>query len=186
MAEPLTMPQAVGSLQLQEAMNKQAQGAQSMWTCRCHATAAGRQPGSCRDLRTSAMNIWSRHFLKLRISVQTCSSVCRLAGQCSAGMMRQWPGTRRPLQRVQRTTPAALNGRPQLFASKVPSDMPQSRLHTTAGPSHHSWGVGLESCNGPMRCIGLAEWPELRHGLVLQSAQKHGMSALPSPSLRAA
>ena len=43
------------------------------------------------------MYICRRHFLKLRISVQTCSSACRLEAQCSAGTIRQCPGTRRPL-----------------------------------------------------------------------------------------
>ena len=46
---------------------------------------------------TWAMNIWRRHFLKLRISVQTCSSTWRVLATCSAGTIRQCPGTSRPL-----------------------------------------------------------------------------------------
>ena len=43
------------------------------------------------------MNICRRHFLKLRISVQTCSSTWRVLATCSAGTIRQCPGTNRPL-----------------------------------------------------------------------------------------
>ena len=47
--------------------------------------------------QTWAMNICRRHFLKLRISVQTCSSTWRVLATCSAGTIRQCPGTKRPL-----------------------------------------------------------------------------------------
>ena len=45
------------------------------------------------------MNIWMMHFLKLRISVQMCSSTFLLLGACSMGMMQQCNGSSRPLQR---------------------------------------------------------------------------------------
>jgi hypothetical protein len=47
---------------------------------------------------TSAMYIWMMHFLKLRISVQTCSSVFLLLETCSMGTMQQCSGDSLPLQ----------------------------------------------------------------------------------------
>ena len=60
--------------------------------------------------RTCAMNICSRHFLKLRSSVQAWSSTCRALATCSLGTIRQCPGTSRPLQ----PSPATLH---ELLAS---------------------------------------------------------------------
>ena len=58
---------------------------------------------------TCAMNICNRHFLKLRISVQTCSSTWRALATCSAGTIRQCPGTRRPLRRHDRASLVSAN-----------------------------------------------------------------------------
>jgi len=52
--------------------------------------------------RACAAYICTKHFLKLRISVQTCSSACRQLDTWSMGTIKQWPGTRQPLRRRSR------------------------------------------------------------------------------------
>ena len=94
---------------------------------------------------TWAMNICRRHFLKLRISVQTCSSTWRVLATCSAGTIRQCPGTSRPLLQG-KTSSDLINGLPPV--ARQPYD---TQLRPACQQVSACWSAifCLEICSAP-------------------------------------
>lgn len=66
------------------------------WSSRHYSQPKEPMPSIARWL-TSALHSWMMHFLKFRISVQTCSSVRLLLATCSIGTMQQCKGSSRAL-----------------------------------------------------------------------------------------
>jgi len=114
--------------------------------------------------RACAAYICTRHFLKLRSSVQTCSSACRQLATCSMGTMRQWPGTRQPLRRRSRVCAGGMYVAQRTQPPGRTSHVRTLGAWTTLHKARHA---GLVQCAGMQSCTthdrGALERRPLRH-----------------------